>query len=94
MNAIKIPGECTVCGGQNGNHYPWCGHVMNRLTYAVAVFISALAILVSALYFSGGSTMFAPLSWALSVVVGLLVLPTVVREIKPARVKMFRRDHS
>jgi DnaJ-class molecular chaperone len=18
--------ECTVCGGRNGNHYPWCGH--------------------------------------------------------------------
>ena len=18
--------ECTVCGGRNGHHYPWCGH--------------------------------------------------------------------
>ena len=22
----KIDGECTICGGQNGNHAPWCGH--------------------------------------------------------------------
>lgn len=21
-----VPGECTVCGGQGGHHYPWCGH--------------------------------------------------------------------
>jgi len=21
-----VPGECTVCGGQNGNHASWCGH--------------------------------------------------------------------
>ena len=23
---VKVPGECTVCGGQNGNHSSWCGH--------------------------------------------------------------------
>jgi hypothetical protein len=25
-SAAKVAGECTVCGGQNGNHAPWCGH--------------------------------------------------------------------
>jgi hypothetical protein len=24
--ALRIPGECTVCGGQDGCHWPWCGH--------------------------------------------------------------------
>lgn len=22
---MKIPGECRLCGGQNGNHASWCG---------------------------------------------------------------------
>lgn len=22
----RITGECTICGGQNGQHWPWCGH--------------------------------------------------------------------
>ena len=26
MSKKKVAGECTVCGGQNGSHYPWCGH--------------------------------------------------------------------
>lgn len=26
MRRNKVVGECSVCGGQNGNHYPWCGH--------------------------------------------------------------------
>jgi hypothetical protein len=24
--ALRVLGECTVCGGQNGCHWPWCGH--------------------------------------------------------------------
>lgn len=23
--------ECTVCGGRDGNHYPWCGHAARAL---------------------------------------------------------------
>jgi Domain of unknown function (DUF397) len=26
FTARLVPGECTVCGGQNGNHASWCGH--------------------------------------------------------------------
>jgi len=22
----RVLGECTVCGGQDGHHWPWCGH--------------------------------------------------------------------
>jgi hypothetical protein len=23
---MRVSGECSVCGGQNGNHAGWCGH--------------------------------------------------------------------
>ncbi len=27
-----LSGECTVCGGRNGYHYPWCGHAARVLS--------------------------------------------------------------
>jgi len=28
MIALIVTGrqECTVCGGRDGHHFPWCGH--------------------------------------------------------------------
>jgi hypothetical protein len=25
-DGLRIDGECTICGGQDGSHHPWCGH--------------------------------------------------------------------
>jgi hypothetical protein len=31
---MRVAGECTVCGGQNGNHAGWCGHARRLLRLA------------------------------------------------------------